>query len=345
MGVFTGDFVFVGDVGRPDLLERAAGETGTMAGSARLLYRSLQRFKELPDWLQLWPGHGAGSACGKALGAVAQSTLGYERLFNWGLAATSEAEFVEAVLAGQPEPPPYFAEMKRVNRDGPRVLGHFPRPERRPGAELAGIASSGALVLDVRPWAAFRQGHVPGSLNIPLSRSFTTYAGSVVPYDRDYFLLVSSAGEGLSEAVRDLALIGLDRVRGYFDEGSLADCRAQGLVLDVLPELDAAAGRSLLRQQPSLMLDVRGRSEWEQGHVVTPPGAAHRHVPLGELTEHLADLPRDRALLVYCKSGSRSAIAASMLVANGFRNVHNLGGGLDGWVAAGQETTRALAEA
>src|SRR5687768_9044585 len=124
MGVFTGDFVFVGDVGRPDLLERAAGYEGTMVEGARVLFRSLRRFKErLPDFVQIWPGHGAGSACGKALGAVPQSTLGYERLFNWGLAAEDEGEFVRAVLAGQPEPPKYFAEMKRINREGPRLLG------------------------------------------------------------------------------------------------------------------------------------------------------------------------------------------------------------------------------
>src|SRR5690606_13169215 len=125
MGVFTGDFVFVGDVGRPDLLERAAKVANTMEAGARQLYASIQRFKELPNHLQIWPGHGAGSACGKSLGAVPQTTLGYERVVNWGLTSPSEAEFVREVLEGQPDPPRYFAEMKRINREGPRVLGAF----------------------------------------------------------------------------------------------------------------------------------------------------------------------------------------------------------------------------
>ncbi len=127
MGVFTGDFIFVGDVGRPDLLEKTAGHAGTMEAAARQLFASLQRFKAYPDWLQLWPGHGAGSACGKALGAVPSSTLGYERFANWALTTKGEPEFVREVLAGQPEPPAYFAQMKRLNRDGPP-----PRPTARP---------------------------------------------------------------------------------------------------------------------------------------------------------------------------------------------------------------------
>jgi hydroxyacylglutathione hydrolase len=128
MGAVTGDFVFVGDVGRPDLLEKAAKIVGTMEAGARTLYRSLNRFKQLPDYLQIWPGHGAGSACGKALGAVPFSTLGYEKIANWGFGAATEDEFVEMVLAGQPEPPKYFAEMKRINKEGPRLLGGFHRP-------------------------------------------------------------------------------------------------------------------------------------------------------------------------------------------------------------------------
>ena len=130
MGIVTGDFVFVGDVGRPDLLEKAAKVANTMEAGAKDLFRSLERFRTLPDYLQVWPGHGAGSACGKALGAVPTSTVGYERRFNWGVATTDETEFVTMVLAGQPEPPLYFAEMKRINRDGPRVLGGFPTPAK-----------------------------------------------------------------------------------------------------------------------------------------------------------------------------------------------------------------------
>ncbi|MDO8666097.1 MAG: MBL fold metallo-hydrolase, partial [Gemmatimonadales bacterium] len=189
MGVFTGDFIFVGDVGRPDLLERAAKFAGTMEAAARQLYASLQRFKKLPDYLQLWPAHGAGSACGKALGAVPQTTLGYERFANWGLTTEGEDDFVRDVLEGQPEPPAYFATMKRLNRDGPAMLGGFKHPERLPGGALADLVAQGAVVVDVRGTAAFAKGFVPGTINIPLSSSFPTYAGSLLSYEKPVYLL------------------------------------------------------------------------------------------------------------------------------------------------------------
>src|SRR4029077_524932 len=146
ISIVTGDFVFVGDVGRPDLLEKAAKVQGTMEASARTLYRSLVRFKTYPDYLQVWPGHGAGSACGKGLSAVPQSTVGYERRFNWALAVEGEDEFVRQVLTGQPEPPAYFAEMKRINRDGPRILNGFATPQWLPGGRVPEGLASGGLV-------------------------------------------------------------------------------------------------------------------------------------------------------------------------------------------------------
>jgi hydroxyacylglutathione hydrolase len=158
MGALTGDFLFVGDVGRPDLLERAAGFGGTMEHGARQLFRSLQQFRRHPDHLQIWPGHGAGSACGKALGAVPSSTLGYERIANWALRIDDEDAFVREVLAGQPEPPKFFAEMKRINRDGPRLLGALRRPARVPLARVTELVGSGALVVDTRAAADFAAG-------------------------------------------------------------------------------------------------------------------------------------------------------------------------------------------
>jgi hydroxyacylglutathione hydrolase len=333
MGVFTGDFIFVGDVGRPDLLEKVAGVAGTMATSARALYASLQRFKQLPDWLQLWPGHGAGSACGRSLGAVPQSTLGYERLFNWGLAADSEAEFVAGVLRGQPEPPRYFAAMKRVNRDGPALLGRLEPPPRLTWEEL----DRSALLLDVRAWREFRRGHVPGSINIPLNRSFSSYAGSVIPSDRELQLVANGTADAAA-AARRLAMIGLERVTGYLDREVLQQHAARSGLAE-LAEVDAATALELLRRDGALAVDVRGRSEWEE---LRPGGVGEfRHVPLGELPERAADLPGDRLLLVYCKSGSRSAVAASILsAAAGAGNILNVRGGLDAWSAMGGPVRR-----
>lgn len=326
MGVFTGDFVFVGDIGRPDLLEKAAGAAGTMEASARRLYASLQRFRTWPDWLQLWPGHGAGSVCGKSLGAVPQSTLGYERLFNWGLAARSEGEFVAAVLSGQPEPPRYFAEMKRVNREGPALLGGFTAPPRLRLEEL----DAEALLLDVRRWPEFRRGHLPGSINIPLSRSFSTYAGSVLPAGRELELIAGGEAEA-ARAAKRLAMIGLERVSGYLDGALLPRPRERGGLAE-LQEVTAARALELAGSVDAVVLDVRGRSEWEEARAA---GGRVWHVPLGELPERAMDLPRDQPLLVYCKTGARSAIAASILAARGVRDVRNVRGGLDAWHAAG----------
>jgi hydroxyacylglutathione hydrolase len=329
MGVFTGDFIFVGDVGRPDLLERAAKFEGTMEQGARVLFRSLEKFKSsLPDYVQLWPGHGAGSACGKALGAVPQTTLGYEKLFNWGLATTTEEEFVRAVLAGQPEPPMYFAEMKRMNKEGPRVLGGFHRPQRLPESRLEQLVAQGGLVVDTRSTSEFAAGHVPGTLNIPLGRSFTTWAGSVLPYDRDFYLVLESNGAEVEEVVRDLAMIGLDRVAGSFSVGAVQSWiehhRGGESVADVSPE----RLESLLAADSVELVDVRNSSEWEAGHI---PGS--RNVPLGRLPELLDGIPREKPLVVHCQAGGRAAVAISVLRSRGFADVSHLAGDFAQWSA------------
>ncbi|HEU4453779.1 MAG TPA: rhodanese-like domain-containing protein [Longimicrobium sp.] len=337
MGVFTGDFVFVGDVGRPDLLERAAGYRGTMEKGARVLFHSLRRFQErLPDYVQLWPGHGAGSACGKALGAVPQSTLGYEKLFNWGLAETDEEAFVRAVLAGQPEPPKYFAQMKRINKEGPRVLGGFRRPPHLAEDGLAAIVEAGAPVVDLRSAADFAVAHVPGTLNVPLNRSFNTWAGWLLPYDRDVYLVVPEPGaESVDHAVRDLAMIGLDRVAGWFPAHALEAWRAAGRETASVAQITSRELAERMRLGTVAVLDVRGRAEWEAGHL---PGVPN--VPVGYLEDRLEEIPEGLPLVVHCQGGARSAIAASVLQARGFRDVLNLTGGYQEWAAAGNPVER-----
>ncbi|MEQ1692186.1 MAG: rhodanese-like domain-containing protein, partial [Gemmatimonas sp.] len=330
MGVLTGDFVFVGDVGRPDLLERAAGFANTMQDSARTLFHSLARFRDLPDHLQVWPAHGAGSACGKALGAVPSSTVGYEKRSNWGVAETDETTFVTSVLDGQPEPPRYFAEMKRINRDGPPVLRGLPTPPRLDAAMIVDLPAR-AWVLDVRPAETFGSAHIPTSLSLPYSRSFSTYAGSLVPYDVDLVMLAPASDSETStlvaSAVRDLAMIGLDRVIGWIDadEALAAWTRAGNSVSataqTTVAQLDAWAPESYT------VVDVRGDSEWREGHL---PGAVH--VPLGELASRLSTLP-PTTLVLQCQSGSRLAIAASVLKRLGRADVVNLTGGYVAWRA------------
>jgi hydroxyacylglutathione hydrolase len=335
MGALTGDFLFVGDVGRPDLLERAAHVAGTMEISARQLFRSLQRIRGLPDFLQIWPGHGAGSACGKSLGAVPQSTLGYEKRFNWAFAVEDEDEFVRAVLAGQPDPPRYFGQMKKINRDGPRLLGEI-RPVLLPADRLAAVLQAGATVVDTRPAREFALGAVPGTINIPRNRAFTTWSGSLLPYDVELYLLLDDQGDSTVDSViRQLAGIGLDRVVGYFGGEVMEAWHASRGALQTIPQIDAAEVRAGAPDGRLALLDVRSPSEWAAGHV---PGSSN--IPVADLQQRLAEIPRDRPLVVHCYSGSRAAIAASLLRARGMADVRVFAGGFAEWARAGYPVDR-----
>lgn len=325
VGLLSGDCVFVGDVGRPDLLERAAHVAGTMKASAHALFHSLKKVRALPDFVQLWPGHGAGSACGKALGAMPQSTVGYERVANWGLTTDDEKTFVREVLAGQPEPPLYFAEMKRINRDGPPILPAWPNPERLDIARLASVLAENGNVVDTRAADAFADGHARGTLNIPLGKSFSTWAGWLLPYDRDVHLIAESQDDA-ARAAGEMAKIGLDRVAGWFRADELRKSAETGAGTErvaqaTVPELAARVAHGEVT-----VVDVRNASEWAHGHL---PNAIH--IPVGYLRSRAAEIPRDRPIVAQCQGGTRSAIAASVLIGLGLRDVINLRGGFDEW--------------
>ncbi|HEX8682502.1 MAG TPA: rhodanese-like domain-containing protein [Ardenticatenaceae bacterium] len=329
MGIFTGDFLFVGDIGRPDLLEAAAGQAASKEPSARTLFHSLQKLRELSDWLQVWPGHGAGSACGKALGAVPSTTLGYERRFNWAFRVTDEEEFVRQVLEGQPEPPRYFAQMKRINRDGPPLRDGLPEPRVLTVERLRGLLEDGAIVVDTRPWDAYAKGHVPGTLGIALDSSFATYAGTLLPYDRPLYLIVDEAEQ--ERALTELGRIGLDDVRGVWRTevvnqwpGSLSRIR----------EVSAEAFAERLSANGITALDVRRSTEYEDGHI---PGVPN--LPLQKLVDQLETVPRNAPLYVHCQSGKRSGLAASLLQSLGWEDVTNVRGGFAAWEEAGLPTT------
>ncbi|HEY5547668.1 MAG TPA: MBL fold metallo-hydrolase [Gemmatimonadaceae bacterium] len=326
IGALTGDFIFVSDVGRPDLLERVAGVEGSMRGGAKLLFESLRRFTErCPDWLQLWPGHGAGSACGKSLGAMPQTTLGYEKLTNWAFQIDREEAFVEAVLEGQPEAPIYFATMKRMNRDGPPPLG-YTGPRQLAPETFESVVSREELVIDLRRADEFASSHVPGTISIPLTRAFAGYAGWVLPYDRDLYLLSGGTDEELVQhATRELAMIGLDRVVGWFGFDAVAAWTASGGVT-VATQRVAPTDVARRLAEGALVVDVRSTTEWRSGHV-----AGSLHVPLGRLVSQMAEKPRSQPVVLICETGSRSAIGASLLTAAGFTDVTNVTGGLADW--------------
>ena len=333
MGMLTGDFIFVGDVGRPDLLERAANVQGSMATAARQLYASLARTRDMPDYLQLWPGHGAGSACGKSLGAMPQTTLGYERLVNPAFQQKTEEEFVAWVLADQPEPPNYFAVMKRLNRDGPPA-----RPAWDSFRQVDATAVETALdrdqwVIDVRGSAEFAQMHVPGSINIPASKSLPTYAGTVLTYDRP-IIVIAKTREQAQSVIGQFALIGLDNVAGFATLDVLQQIRSAGRKLGTMRTIDAAGLVAKLDTDRARVIDVRGTSEWKNGHL---PEATH--IYLGELEQRTATARRDEPIVVHCETGTRASIAASLLMARGFSDVTVLTGGYDGWRKAGLPVT------
>jgi hydroxyacylglutathione hydrolase len=324
LGLVSGDFLFVGDVGRPDLLERSARALGTMEHAARELFRSLRLLAAFPDFLQIWPGHGAGSACGKALGAVPQSTLGYERLYNPALRQTSETAFVHWVLADQPEPPPYFVEMKRLNRDGPPPPPSNAALRRIDHAAFGRERASGAWLVDVRSAADFAHEHIAGTINIPTSQKMPTYAGTVLSYDRPIVLIARSEDHALG-VKRQLALIGMDAVSGWADASSLRQL-AGGEALSTITNIEPRALAERLTSNGPTVIDVRGAPEWNDGHL---PKATH--VYLGDLSDRTSELRRDEAIVVHCQTGTRSSIAASLLMARGFTDVANLAGGFEGW--------------
>ena len=322
MGIFTGDFVFVGSIGRPDLLEEAAGIEGTAEPGARDLFKSAERFKQLPDYLQVWPAHGAGSACGKGLGAIPSSTVGYEKLFNPALQFTDEEEFVKYILADQPEAPKYFAVMKQINKEGPIVLGAGHHHKMLDVAGLDAAIKTGT-VIDLTPSAEFAKGHVVGSINIPIGM-LSAWAGWLVDYDRPTHLICEP--NQLEEAARLLHKIGVEHIAGAFDINAV---RASGKATEVYSSSTPVEIAKMIETRNVKVIDVRSNDEWTEGHLKQ---AEHRF--LGRLFRHLSELPRDGKLIVHCQSGVRSAIAMSVLQAAGFTNLVDMTGGYMAWQAA-----------
>ncbi|MBK9097703.1 MAG: MBL fold metallo-hydrolase [bacterium] len=327
--IFTGDFVFVGDVGRPDLLEKAAGYEGTMIAGARQMFQSLKRFKELPDHLQVWPAHGAGSACGKSLGAVPSSTIGYEKLSNWALKINDEETFIRTLLDGQPEPPKYFAMMKKLNKIGPRVLGSVPHPARLSVARFKDSIQNNYQIVDTRDKLSFAGGHILGSLNIQDNNSFSTWAGWMLEYDRPIILI---ARERRVDALnRALIRIGIDNLEGYISD--IDKLESSGMDIEILNQISV----NELNQDISKykVIDVRSYTEYDISSI---PESVNIHA--GQLEKNLDKISKEEELVVYCASGDRSAIAASFLLKKGFSKVYNLSGGINSWFQAGYKINR-----
>ena len=321
LALFSGDFLFVGSVGRPDLL----GEEEKQ-GLARALYASVQRLENLPDGLLVFPGHGAGSLCGAGMAQSEQSTLGYERSSNPFLQKQSEETFVETVLSTVPEFPDYYQRMKTLNSAGPPILDGLPGGERIPVKEFEQKQKElDAILLDLRRPEAFGGAHIPGSINIGVGPNLSVWAPWVLPYDRP-ILLIGDATTDMETARRALIRVGLDNAVGSLRGGIIAwleSGRDQGHV----PQASVQELHEVLEQPGRpLLLDVRSPGEWKTGHI---DGAVH--ISGGDLPKHLTDLPADKPLYVICGSGYRSSIAVSILARSGRTKPTNVDGGMSAW--------------
>ena len=315
MGIFTGDFVFVGDIGRPDLLEEAAGVKGTTAIGAEQMFDSLKKFMALPDFVQVWPGHGAGSACGKALGAIPTSTVGYEKATNWALQMTDKDAFIKELTTDQPEPPNYFAMMKKVNKEGIQVTTEVARPEVV-GSDRLDTLVEETQVVDTRKGEDFANGHVPGTINIPYNNKFVSWAGWLVNFDKDITLIASA--DDVDQVQTDLQSIGLDRLRFIVPVEELD----ASLLTETYTDVTAEEAIEAAEKGDVFVLDVRNATEWNASHYEKA-----ERILLGKLASDHEGLPTDRTIAVHCASGVRSRMAASVLQSLGYKDIHNILGG------------------
>jgi glyoxylase-like metal-dependent hydrolase (beta-lactamase superfamily II)/rhodanese-related sulfurtransferase len=318
--VLTGDTLFIGDVGRPDL---APGLTPQQL--AGMLFDSLHdKLLPLGDDVEVWPAHGAGSLCGKQMRAERQSTIGKEKALNYALRARTKEDFVKLITAELPERPGYFAADAEINRAGAAPVSELAPLEQLTPEQVAGRKD--AVILDTRPQQQFSAGHIPGAVNIALSGQFASWAATLVGLERD-IVLVAENDEAVEESRLRLARVGMERIAGALAGGMAAWAEAGRPVLQT-GQVNADELSRMLDQVT--VVDVRRKPEWEEGHI---PGA--RLIPLHELQARLGELDRSRPIAVHCKSGYRSSIASSLIERGGFEDVMNLTGGFDGWRAFG----------
>ena len=294
MGLFSGDFIFVGDIGRPDLLEKSVQMEGTTEIGAKQMYQSIEGVKNLPDYIQIWPGHGAGSPCGKALGAIPMSTLGYEKINNWAFNVTDESKFVETLTSNQPAPPHHFAQMKKINQFGMNMYQPY---DVFPSLDNARIA------FDLRSKEAFHGGHTEGTINIPYNKNFINQIGWYLDYENSIDLIGDKST--VEQATHTLQLIGFDNVAGYRLPKS-------EILTQSIHSVDMTG-------KEEYILDVRNEEEWNNGHLDQAV-----NIPHGKLLNENIPFNKEDKIYVHCESGVRSSIAVGILENKGYENVVNI---------------------
>ncbi|CAF0702686.1 MBL fold metallo-hydrolase [Candidatus Methylacidithermus pantelleriae] len=324
LALFSGDLLFAGSVGRPDLL----GQARTYTLARELVHTLKERIARLPDGMLLYPAHGAGSLCGADLAERTVSTLGYERSCNPFLTQATEEEAVRHILATLPEFPEYYRRMKKLNSEGPPILDGIPGARALSLEEFVSLQEEdNTVIVDLRTPEAFGGAHIPGSLSIGFSPAFSLWAGWILPYEAN-ILLVGEPGSDLTEARSALVRVGHDRIVGYL-EGGIRTWISSGRQVAHVPQ---ASVEELADRLPNFnkegieILDVRSPTEWCNGHL---PHA--RHIPCGQLPKRLHELSPDISYWVVCGSGYRSSIATSLLKRAGFVCVTNVDGGMEAW--------------
>ena len=323
--LFTGDFVFVGDIGRPDLLEKAAGMVGTQNKGAEQMYESINLFANLPEFIQVWPGHGAGSACGKALGAVPSTTVGYEKKRNWAFSyGTNKAGFIDFLLTDQPEPPKYFAKMKELNKVDRPLLTEVPTIKELSKSDLNAATAKGIKLIDTRNKQDFEKGFIEGSINIQGNNSFATWMGWFVSYN-EQFILVANPSD-MDDLTRKLMRIGLDNIYGFVDAAKINELSDAPLLTSNMVTISDVKANTTAE-----VIDLRGVAEYNSGHI-----AGATNVFVGTLLQNLAKVPKDKPVIIHCQGGDRAAIGYSLLVKEGYTNVSNYSPGMNEWIKEGQ---------
>jgi hydroxyacylglutathione hydrolase len=326
--VLTGDTLFIGDVGRPDL---AGGKGYTPQQMAAMMYESLhEKLMKLPDSVEVFPAHGAGSMCGRNMSKETSSTIGEQRKFNYALKPMTKEEFVQVMTAELADAPAYFPKDAEINRSGARGLAELSPPQALTPEELANLNTGKLVVLDIRSAGEFGAGHIPGSVNIGLGGQFAMWAGSLIPLTSE-IVIVADTNAQVDEAVVRLARVGIENVRGFL-AGGFDSWRKSGLAVNSIEQISVEKLNELIESNHLRVVDVRRPQEYQVGHV---PGALHR--PLANLEKDVAALPSDKnsPTAVICAGGYRSSAAASLLERHGFTNLLNVTGGTSAWVNAG----------
>jgi len=329
--VLTGDTLFIGDVGRPDLAGQKGYTPQMMAG---MMYESLhEKLLRLDDAVEVFPAHGAGSMCGRNLSTETSSTIGEQRKLNYALQPMTKEQFIELMTTDLPEAPAYFSRDAEINRTGAESLTGLSRAAELRAVEVRQLAAQGSLVLDVRDAAEFGAGHVPGALNIGLGGQFASWAGSLIP-SASPIVIVAESNEKVEEAQLRLARVGLENVQGYLSGGIKAWENA-GLELDIVPQISVAELKDLIETRPDLQLiDVRRPAEYDSGHA--PRATSAPLAKLGDLLPRLSLKPNAQTAVI-CAGGYRSSAGTSILQQLGFKHLLNVTGGTKAWIDAGYE--------